>query len=246
MKSLGLLGYPLTHSFSRKYFADKFSHPDLVDWSYENFEMEHISDFEKLIQSRTDVFGLNVTIPHKETVIQFLDDLDTEAREIAAVNTILIKEGKCKGYNTDVYGFEFSLRPLIENRDIKALVMGTGGAAKAVHFVLNKLDIPFKKISRSKEKGDLTYNDLDQEILAKHQLLINTTPLGMYPNIDAKPELPYQFLNDQHILYDLLYNPAITAFLQEGLNKNCVVENGLKMLELQAEKSWQIWQDNLR
>lgn len=242
MPALGLLGFPLSHSFSKKYFAEKFSHPNLMEWSYDNYELETLDEFGLLLKLKTDLVGLNVTIPHKEEVIQYLDELDEEAREIGAVNTITISEdGNSRGYNTDVYGFQKSLEPLIENRRVKALILGTGGAAKAVKFVLNKLDIEFLSVSRSAKKGDICYKNLDEKIISEFALIVNTTPLGMHPNVQAKPAIPYQFLQRENVLFDLTYNPAITAFLQEGIDRNCVVENGRRMLELQAEKSWEIW-----
>jgi len=242
MPALGLLGFPLTHSFSKKYFSEKFSHPDLQGWSYDNYELETLEEFGLLIKLKTDLVGLNVTIPHKEEVMKQLDDVDEEAAEIGAVNTITIdEEGNTKGYNTDGYGFRKTLEPLMEERKVSALILGTGGAAKAIQYVLRQLNIEFLSVSRSKEKGELTYDDLSREILRKNQLIINTTPLGMHPNIETKPSIPYQHLSEENILFDLTYNPAVTAFLQEGLKRNCVVENGQRMLELQAEKAWEIW-----
>lgn len=248
MPQLGLLGYPLSHSFSKGYFADKFSEAGLDKWSYENFAMESLEDFPALLKSHKSLHGLNVTIPHKEAVIPFLDELSKEAEKIRAVNTITIaKDGSTKGYNTDVFGFRHSLEPLLPAhcKHLHALVLGTGGASKGITYVLGKLGIPFKMVSRTPKHGQLSYQDISSSILEQHRLIVNTTPLGMYPKVEGKPPLPYAALNSEHILYDLVYNPATTAFLQEGIVHSCTIENGLKMLELQAEKSWEIWQEHL-
>lgn len=248
--NFGLIGYPLSHSFSKGYFTKKFAEAGLTNYQYDNYAIPSITDFTNLIQQDANLRGLNVTIPYKEQVIPFLDELDAEAEAIGAVNTIKIKNGITKGYNTDVYGFEQALLRLLgdaykisETTDIQALVLGTGGAAKAVIFVLNKLNIPFQMVSRSTVKGDLVYTQIDKQLLGKYRLLINTTPLGMSPNINTAPTLPYDALTPRHFLYDLIYNPAQTLFLQHGENRKATVANGLEMLHLQAERAWAIWNE---
>ncbi len=236
MRKYGLIGYPLSHSFSPGYFRNKFDEEQIPDARYDLYPIDKIEDFERI----KNMSGLNVTIPYKEAVIPFLDELSPEAREIGAVNTICFKEKSKIGYNTDTYGFEHSLVPLWGvDRPESALVLGTGGAAKAVWFVLDKLGIKYLKVSRS--SGDIQYQDIQPENLTATRLIINTTPLGMSPNIESCPELPYDALTKDHILYDLVYNPEKTLFLRHGLSRGATVKNGLEMLRLQAEKSWEIW-----
>jgi shikimate dehydrogenase len=187
-----------------------------------------------------DLCGFNVTIPYKEQIIPFLDDLDSPAKTIGAVNTVVVKNGRLIGYNTDFEGFKSSLLPFLPKRPIKALILGTGGASKAVAYALRTLNIPYLFISRNPDKG-LTYQSLSKEIMAEYSLVINTTPIGMFPNIDQFPDIPYPFLTSQHLLYDLVYNPALTTFLKKGQMQGAQILNGLKMLELQAEKAWEIW-----
>ncbi|MFK7933575.1 MAG: shikimate dehydrogenase [Saprospiraceae bacterium] len=248
MKKLGLIGYPLSHSFSVGYFGKKFEAEGITDFQYDNYAIPTITEFPKLLKNDIELFGLNVTIPYKEQVIPYLDELDEAAAAIGAVNTIQIKNGKTKGFNTDVYGFKFALLNLLDKsyasaniNQIEALVLGTGGAAKAVYYVLNELNIPFKTVSRSAKKGDLTYTKIDQQVIEKHRLIVNTTPLGMSPNISSAPDLPYEYLTAQHFLYDLIYNPPETRFLKQGKKVGAAIANGLQMLHLQAEKSWEIW-----
>lgn len=194
------------------------------------------------MQTQQQLQGLNVTIPYKEQIIPFLTEIDPAAAEIGAVNTIKIIDGKLHGYNTDCYGFEMSLRPLLQEKtDYKALIFGTGGAAKAVQYVFKKLEIPYQLVSRTPQKGGYTYGDLTTSVIQNHLLLINTTPLGMYPLVDAAPFLPYQAISTRHILYDLVYNPEKTLFLKRGATQGAVIKNGLEMLHLQAEKAWEIW-----
>ena len=241
----GLIGYPLSHSFSKKYFSEKFQELQLEDHVYELFPLQHIEELPNLIKSHPNLTGLNVTIPYKQDVIPFLNELDSAAKEIGAVNTINFGQSGLKGYNTDVYGFELSLKETLSRFDgtkvEKALVFGTGGAAKAVEFVLRKLEIEFLLVSRSASKGHLTYDEIDKEILSEYSLLINTTPLGMSPNIDSAPPIPYDDLSRSNILFDLVYNPEKTLFLKEGERHGCLIKNGLEMLHLQAEKAWEIW-----
>lgn len=262
MKKYGLIGFPLGHSFSEKYFTDKFEKASLKNYQYSLFPLENIQDFPKLLAKDRDLYGLNVTIPHKIEVMHFLDELDAAAKEIGAVNCIKIvhsdtvkssfsgelgalnpKKYKLVGYNTDAFGFEKSIEPFLKPHHKKALILGNGGAAKAIKYVLKKRKIAFKYVSRNPENDMLSYSDLDENTLKEYQIIINTSPLGTYPNEDTFPDIPYQFLTDKHLLYDLVYNPEETVFLKKGKEKGATIKNGYQMLELQAEKSWEIWQN---
>lgn len=241
MRYFGLIGYPLVHSFSPGYFRKKFEALDVKDSVYDLYPLVHIEEFPELLR-KIDFCGLNVTIPYKEKVIPFLDKLDEVARHVGAVNCISVSKGKTTGYNTDVYGFEVSLLEFLRgDLNKKALVLGRGGAAKAVHYVLKKLNIPYLEVSRQSGQG-IGYDDIRAEILNEYTLIINTTPVGMYPDIDVCPDLPYTYLSATHFLYDLIYNPKKTLFLAKGFQQNCKIINGERMLQLQAEKSWEIWQ----
>lgn len=236
----GLIGKDISYSFSKNYFTLKFKKLGLNDYEYVNFDLKSIDEFRDLISK--ELIGLNVTIPYKESIIEFLDEIDEEAKLIGAVNTIKIdKRGNLKGYNTDVYGFEESLKPLITNSHKKALVLGTGGASKAVCYVLDKLNIDYLIVSRTPEKTQISYTDLNRSLLEKHTIIINCTPQGTYPKVEEYPEIPYDCITKKHLLYDLIYNPEKTRFLKEGEKRGADISNGLKMLELQAEKSWNIW-----
>ncbi|MFC2113622.1 shikimate dehydrogenase family protein [Bacteroidota bacterium] len=241
-KILGLIGYPLSHSFSEKYFTEKFRKEGIGDFYYRNFPIQEIGSLISLIQDEPGLVGLNVTIPYKEQVIEYLDDIDDEAREVGAVNTILISRdsGKVflKGFNTDVYGFRESLYPLLQGQHKNALVLGTGGASKAICHVLDQMGIAFQYVSRTYKPGHLEYKDLCLSIIRNSTLIINTTPLGTYPDVSKFPDIPYDILGAEHLLYDLVYNPPETAFLRLGKQKGAAVKNGLEMLELQA---WEIW-----
>ncbi len=242
MKLLGLIGYPLSHSFSKKYFTGRFEEWKLTDHSYELFAIEQIEMFPALIKTWPDLVGLNVTIPYKQVVMEYLDDLDAAAADIGAVNTIKFVDGRLIGYNSDVYGFEHSLLPLLrEDVDSSALVLGSGGASRGVVWVLKKLGIPYQIVSRKDKKDYIHYDDVDTRMIADHKLIINTTPLGMTPNADSCPVLPYEALTHHHVLYDLVYNPTSTLFMQHGLDAESTVKNGLEMLHLQADRSWEIW-----
>ncbi len=235
----GLIGFPLKHSFSPGYFNEKFAKEN-IDAFYKTYELKEIGDFLNLVKE-ISFSGLNVTIPYKETIMPFLDEIDEVAQEIGAVNTILFNDNGTKGYNSDVYGFENSLMSLIQKSENvnSALILGHGGASKAVKYVLKKLGISFLIVSRS--KGDLTYEHLNSKDALEANLIINTTPLGMFPHVNEKPKLPYKNLNENYFLYDLVYNPEKTLFLTEGMKVGCKVKNGYDMLLLQAERSWQIW-----
>lgn len=241
MKTYGLIGYPLEHSFSAKFFAEKFKKEKIQDCEYRLFPIENIQAFEDLRKQEID--GLNVTIPYKEQIIPYLDELDEHAEAIGAVNVIQFNNGKSKGFNSDYYGFKDSLLSFLPTEfNSKALILGTGGASKAIKKVLIDLSIPFKVASR-KEGFDFTYDELNSkpEVLSDYHLIINTTPLGTYPNVEEKPDLPYEALTENHFLYDLVYNPSETAFMKAGQNQGAKTTNGLEMLIGQAEKSWEIW-----
>ena len=245
MKHLGLIGYPLSHSFSVKYFSEKFSREGISEFEYLNYPIQSVQELKPMIEEKEDLIGLNVTIPHKEAVMPLLDEIDPEAAEIGAVNTIRIirSSGKIhlKGYNSDAYGFRESLLPLLGASHQNALVLGTGGASKAITHVLEQLGISYQYVSRTPAKDQLHYLDLCYAVIKKHTLIINTTPLGTYPNTSAFPNIPYDLVTSGHILYDLVYNPPETEFLRLGKQKGATVMNGHEMLILQAEKSWEIW-----
>lgn len=242
MKAYGLIGYPLTHSFSEQYFAQKFSREGITDCSYQLFELSDIGQLPGLLASRPDLKGLNVTIPYKEAVISFLDELDEETARIGAVNVIRIEKGRTKGFNSDYQGFKKSLENFLgPAKTVQALVLGTGGASKAVNAALRHLHIPYQVVSRQAGEGVITYADISPELLGTCSLIINTTPLGTYPKTDTFPELPYQVLGPEHFLFDLVYNPAETVFLRKGREAGAKTLNGYEMLVLQAEAAWQIW-----
>jgi shikimate dehydrogenase len=247
MKQYGLIGFPLSHSFSAGYFAQKFADEHISDAVYENFPLDTIQQFDELLKKYPNLSGLNVTIPYKEQIIPYLHELDKAAREVEAVNTIKFIEadGKIilKGYNTDIYGFETSISPYLSTSSRKALILGTGGASKAVYYVLHKRGIYCDYISRSATRQHVlkTYEELTADDLQDYQVIINTTPLGMYPNTVECPPLPYEGITSGHILFDLIYNPSETLFLSKGKTQGAITVNGLEMLRLQAEKSWKIW-----
>jgi shikimate dehydrogenase len=243
MKLLGLIGYPLIHSFSKEYFTRKFEWEGINGWSYEVFPLRDIQELPPLLRRHPNLAGLNVTIPHKESVIPFLDEITEEAREVGAVNCIKIyrSPNKLVGYNTDVYGFETSLRPLLQLQHTNALILGTGGASKAVAFVLKNLGVEFTLVSRKPGPGIICYTELTAEIIDRDKLIVNTTPCGMFPNVTDYPPIPYEAVGPDHLMYDLIYNPDETAFIAKGKARGAQVKNGMEMLILQAEKSWEIW-----
>ncbi len=241
MNQYGLIGYPLTHSFSKTYFEQKFVNENLHQHRFELFPIPEINEFEEIIISQKDLKGLAVTIPHKQTIMPLLSAISDEAKAIGAVNCVKVNEGKTIGFNTDVVGFEKSLKPLLQQQYNHALVLGTGGASKAVQYVLHKLSIPFLLVSRFNNKGSITYQQLNEKLFEENLLIINTTPVGMTPNEDECPNIPYQYLTKNHLLYDLIYKPAKTVFLQKGEQQGCVIKNGFEMLILQAEENWKIW-----
>jgi shikimate dehydrogenase len=246
MPLFGLVGYPLSHSFSKKYFTEKFEREGLAGTHrYELFELPDPAEFPALLDRYPDLVGLNVTIPHKQALFGYLNSLDESAEKVGAVNVIrLFPDGTRRGYNSDYYGFRDSLESWEAFQNSvrpQALVLGNGGAAKAVQAVLTDLEVPFQTVTRRAGEGDLRFADLTPEVLHDHVLLINTTPLGTYPNVETAPELPYDALTPQHLLYDLVYNPAETLFLRRGTERGAATLNGLPMLIGQAEKSWEIW-----
>ncbi len=246
-KLYGLIGYPLSHSFSKRYFAEKFEQENIADSFYELFPIPKIEDLPALVASHPNLIGLNVTIPYKEQILPFLDEIEEGAAAAGAVNTVLIKEGKKVGYNSDVYGFTTSVENTIERHQLKiekALILGTGGAAKAVKFALERSGREVKYVSRTKAEDRYSYEDLTQDIFEEYKLIVNTTPLGMAPKVDTFPNIPYHYISDSHLCFDLVYNPEATLFLQKAQQEGARILNGLEMLYLQAEKSWEIWTTN--
>lgn len=240
----GLIGKNISYSFSQGYFIEKFKKLKLEQHKYRNYDLPDISEFPFITYHREEEFGgFNVTIPYKESIIKYLSRLDIDAQKIGAVNTIKItNDNELIGFNTDVYGFENSLKTLLKSHHKKALILGTGGASKAIAFVLAKLNIGIQFVSRNPISEDvISYNNLSKSIIEEHQLIINCTPIGVYPEIDNCPDIPYEFLTEKHFLFDLIYNPSETKFLKQGKKQGAVIKNGLEMLELQAEKSWEIW-----
>jgi shikimate dehydrogenase len=259
MKQYGLIGFPLSHSFSKKYFTEKFEREKINDAQYDLFPIEHISHLPTLLKEHPDLCGLNVTVPYKIDVLKYLDWIEHDARNAGAVNCIRITaespvmaafsgevgikghDFKLEGYNTDIYGFERSLKPLLKNYHDQALVLGDGGAAKAVKCVLDNLGITFKSVTRKHIPGHLLFSDLKPHHLRDYKLIVNSTPVGMYPNVGECPDIPYDAITDENLLYDLIYNPEQTLFLKKGEERGATTKNGHEMLILQAEKAWEIW-----
>lgn len=248
MKQFGLIGKSLKHSFSKKHFTQKFQAASLQGFSYENFELDRIEDLQELIAKNENLVGFNVTIPYKESICEFLDEIDPLAQELGAVNTVFInrKNNTTHGFNTDVYGFAQSIKPFFNLHHERALILGTGGSSKAVAHALKELGVKLMYASRTpKTNQQIAYKDLNTYAIAAHTMIVNTTPLGMYPNIDTYPELPYEAIGENHFLVDLTYNPEETAFLSKGKAQGALLLNGKDMLVFQAEKSWSIWQDQI-
>lgn len=239
----GLLGRNISYSFSSGYFKEKFEELELENHQYQNFDVQEIQEFPGLLNQHKALCGMNVTTPYKEEIFPYLTEIEAEALEVGAVNTIkFLENGKLKGFNTDVFGFLNSLKPLLESHQTKALILGTGGASKAIAFALKKLHIGFSFVSRNPtNQNEISYSNLSEDVISAHSIIINCTPLGTFPEANLCPDIPYQFITSQHLLYDLIYNPATTTFLQKGKNKGAKIKNGLEMLQLQAEKSWEIW-----
>ena len=245
-KQFGLIGKNIEYSFSRKFFSEKFSSDNKYsNYDYTNYDIESIHDLNNVFNSK-NLCGLNVTIPYKEKIISFLDKISDEAEQIGAVNTICFENGSKVGYNTDIFGFTESLKMnKIDNID-SALILGTGGAAKTIIYFCNKNNIPFNVVSRQESNLNLSYNELNEDIFKKRVLIVNCTPLGTYPDINRCPKLPYELINKENILFDLVYNPSETLFMKKGKEIGCKTLNGYQMLRLQAEKSWEIWADCIK
>lgn len=246
MKKFGLFGFPLGHSFSKKFFTEKFEREGLADCVYENFETQNIYDLKKIVMENPDLVGLNVTIPFKQDIIPMLDNLDDISQRIGAVNCIKVvrMEGgrfELHGFNTDAWGFELAIRPILRPHHRRALILGTGGSAKAVSYVFRKLNIEHFFVTREESRFHYCYADLNENAMKAFQVIVNTTPLGMYPDVNTFPNIPYQFLTHKHLCFDLIYNPAQTRFLEKSKDSGAFIHNGFRMLRLQAEKAWEIW-----
>lgn len=248
MRRYGLIGFPLGHSFSSKYFSDKFKREGITGCSYDNFPLKSIDELPRLVDSMPDLCGLNVTIPFKTSVLNYLNSLDPAVSEAGAANVLKIrrtgKEILISGYNSDITGIRDSLDPFIGPKLKNALIMGTGGSSRAVLYTLKKLGLNVILVSRKRGPGLICYSDINKALLDKTELIVNTTPLGMFPDINSKPDIDYHLLNENHVLFDLVYNPEMTAFLKTGKERGCKIITGLKMLHSQAERSWIIWNDN--
>lgn len=243
MKEYGLIGYPLSHSFSKKYFTEKFIREDIADAVFHNFSIPSILGLAEVLQQHPLLKGFSVTIPYKKQVLDFLYESTSAVKTMQACNCVCVRNEKLYGYNTDVVGFEHSFAPLLQPHHTHALILGTGGAASAVKYVLDKLHISWLNVSRNADKGNniISYADIDEQLLAKYNVVINCTPLGTYPNVDEAPALPYEFLNASHYLFDLVYNPSETKFLSLGKEHGCIIKNGYDMLAIQAEENWKLW-----
>lgn len=237
MKTYGLIGKNIDYSFSRNYFNNKFKKYNILNSQYINFDIDNLSHLNNIFNQNYK--GYNVTIPYKKEIIPYLDALDIHSKKIGAVNTIKVENGQKIGFNTDWIGFKKSIEPLLKTHHTQALILGTGGSSKAVAYALEQLQITYKTVSRN--KSDFAYDELSQKLLSEYLLIINCTPLGTFPVVDVAPEIPYQYLTDKHLAYDLIYNPAETLFLKNCREKGAVTKNGLEMLEIQAEESWKIW-----
>lgn len=242
MDKYGIIGYPLGHSFSRAFFTEKFQR-EHIDAEYVNFEIPSADMLPGIVQTNPNLCGLNVTLPHKEAVIPMLDELSDEAKEIGAVNVIRVRDGRLKGFNSDIIGFMDSIRPLLKPWHQHALVLGTGGASRAIRVGLQRLGIEWTYVSRTPAPDRLTYADLTPELMENYQVIVNCSPVGMFPRVDACPDIPYQLLTDRHLLYDLVYNPQEPLFLKRGAEHGAAVKNGLEMLHLQALASWRFWNE---
>lgn len=242
MDKYGIIGYPLGHSFSRAFFTEKFQR-EHIDAEYVNFEIPSADMLPGIVQANPNLRGLNVTLPHKEAVIPMLNELSDEAKEIGAVNVIRVRDGRLKGFNSDIIGFVDSLRPLLKPWHQHALVLGTGGASRAIRVGLQRLGIEWTYVSRTPAPGRLTYSELTPQLMEHYQVIVNCSPVGMFPHVDACPDIPYHLLTHRHLLYDLVYNPQETLFLKRGAKHGAAVKNGLEMLHLQALASWRFWNE---
>ncbi|MFN9949647.1 MAG: shikimate dehydrogenase family protein [Bacteroidota bacterium] len=241
MRKFGLIGLPLTHSFSKQFFTEKFEKEQITDCQYENYPLEKIEDLPALLAANRDIVGLNVTIPYKREIMPFLTDVAPAVKKTGACNCIRIDGKKRVGYNTDVIGFHLSLMPHLRVQHQRALILGTGGASAAVEFVLEQIAMPYILVSRNPGTNSIGYDQLNEDLMESHTLIVNTTPLGTFPAVETYPPIPYEYVTDQHFLYDMVYNPAETIFLQRGREKGATVLNGMDMLIGQANASWDIW-----
>ena len=243
MKLYGLIGFPLTHSFSKNYFQQKFEKEGINDCRFENFELDHINEMQTMLQQNPSMQGFAITIPHKKKILPFLSDSTPDVQEMQACNCVKIVNGKLYGFNTDTIGFVQSLQKHLQPHHKKALILGSGGAANAVEFVFRKLRIDFLTVSRNKsnQSNIVSYDDLDEALMTEHTLIVNATPLGTFPKVDEFPAIPYEFVTSQHYLFDLVYNPAKTRFLEKGEEQGAAIQNGYDMLTIQAEENWKIW-----
>jgi shikimate dehydrogenase len=246
MKIYGLIGYPLSHSFSQRYFNQKFQKESISDCRFDLLPIEQIEQFPVLLRDIAGIKGLAVTIPYKEDIMPYLSELDSNAREIQAVNCITITRFGLKGFNTDVIGFEKSIAPLIKPHHKKALILGSGGSSKAVAFFLKKSGIDFLIVSRNKSNlsNHITYSDIDEYLMMQYNLVINCSPVGQFPDVDKQPDIPYQFVTPKHLFFDLIYNPVKSNFLEMAELKGAIIKNGREMLEIQAEENWKLWNQN--
>lgn len=242
MTKYGIIGYPLGHSFSRGFFTEKFTR-ESIDAQYLNFEIPDVAMLSDVLRDNPELRGLNVTLPHKQAVIPLLDEMSEEAIEIGAVNVIRVREGKLKGFNSDIIGFTNSIKPLLQPHHRKALILGTGGASKAIRVGLNRLGIEWTYVSRSPREGMHTYADLTPKLMQDYTVIVNCSPVGMFPKVDAAPAIPYELLSPQHLLFDCVYNPEETLFMKKGREQGATVKNGLEMLHLQAAASWNFWNE---
>jgi shikimate dehydrogenase len=247
MKTFGLIGHRLGYSFSRNFFTEKFALENLPEHEYLNFELDSIDEFPGIFDQWKNICGLNCTIPYKQQIMQFLDEIDSEAEQIGAVNTVKItwQNGKrhLKGFNSDIYGFEHSLQSMLEPKHKKALILGTGGASKAIKYILEKLQIGYLSASIEEQlfENEIRYSQINYELLKEHLIIIHATPIGTFPNVDNCPDIPYQSITPDHVLFDLVYNPQETLFLKKGKARGAKTKNGMEMLHLQAIRSWEIW-----
>jgi shikimate dehydrogenase len=247
MKTYGLIGYRLGYSFSKGFFTEKFGKENLAGHEYVNFELDSIDEFPEIFRKNDHIAGLNCTIPYKQQIMPYLDEIDGEAAKVGAINTVKIirtEDGmKLKGFNTDIYGFENSLKPMLNEKHKKALILGTGGASKAIKYILDKLGLTYVSASIEDQlnEGEIRYEQIDEALLKEHLVVINATPLGTFPKVDTCPPIPYESLTADHVLFDLVYNPEETLFMKKGKEKGAAVKNGLEMLHGQAIKAWEIW-----
>ncbi|RXK81344.1 shikimate dehydrogenase family protein [Filimonas effusa] len=241
MRTFGILGYPLTHSFSQRYFEEKFQREAVTDAQFKLFSCPDIASLPQMLAAEPALEGFCITIPHKKSILPWLTEADEVVTAMGACNCVRIRNGKLYGYNTDVAGFETSFTAQLQPHHTRALILGTGGAAAAVQYILQKKEIPYHFVSRQQRPGHFTYDHLSPEVIATHPVIINCTPLGTYPDVQTSPDLPYHLLTPNHYLYDLVYNPPLTRFLQLGQQQGAIIKNGYDMLVIQAEANWQIW-----